>query len=271
VEYFQLRNYLGYGATGYSDGLAAINCDGKWGYLDSEGKIAIPLIYNDAIAFNEGFGIVRKKITVHNDDYFVINKAGEVFPVQTDDIVDANRFYENRAPFVAKNGLSGYIDTTGKVVIEPAYETVGFFHNGLAWVRTNNDKIGYIDADGKWVISPKFVVAYNFDPVSGLARVNFNGVLCYTDTIGQLIYIENSQDLGDFSEGLAKVKIDGLYGYINNHKEWVIKPQFCNARNFKNGFASVCSNSKWGVLDTTGKWVIEPTFKEMKDVVLLKQ
>ena len=40
-------------AMTFSEGMAAVKQDGKWGYLDSTGKIVIPLKYADAMSFYE--------------------------------------------------------------------------------------------------------------------------------------------------------------------------------------------------------------------------
>ena len=71
----------------------------------------------------------------------------------------------------------GYIDKTGKFIIQPQFDSASNFSEGFASVRMNN-KWGYIDKTGKFVIQPQFDLASNF------------------------------------SEGLARIRIDGNYGYI---------------------------------------------------------
>lgn len=44
----------------FSDGLAAVKKNGKWGYIDEEGKVVIPFQYELAYDFNEGLAIVAK-------------------------------------------------------------------------------------------------------------------------------------------------------------------------------------------------------------------
>jgi len=56
---------------------------------------------------------------------------------------------------VLKDGKWGYIDTTGKVVIQPQFVKARFFREGLAAVMVGI-KWGYIDTTGKIVIQPQF-------------------------------------------------------------------------------------------------------------------
>ena len=46
----------------------------------------------------------------------------------------------------------GYIDKTGKIVINPQFDEAGTFSDGLAVVRLG-DKFGYIDTSGKIAVS----------------------------------------------------------------------------------------------------------------------
>ena len=49
----------------------------------------------------------------------------------------------------------GYIDKTGKIVINPQFKSEGYFKEGFAPVEIGN-KWGYIDKTGKIVINPQF-------------------------------------------------------------------------------------------------------------------
>ncbi len=79
----------------------------------------------------------------------------------------------------------GYIDRTGKVAIEPKFDEVWFFCEGLAPVQASG-KWGYIDRTGKIVVEPRFDDAYNVE--DGLAAV------CIEDRSGyineQILYFQ---------------------------------------------------------------------------------
>ena len=65
------------------------------------------------------------------------------------------------------NGKWGLIDKSGKFVIEPKFDRIGYYWDGLAEVKVN-DKYGFIDKDGKLVIEPKFESVCGFH--DGLAK-----------------------------------------------------------------------------------------------------
>ena len=62
----------------------------------------------------------------------------------------------------------GFIDKSGKVVIEPQFDNVSAFSEGLAKVE-KDDKWGFIDKNGKVVVEPQFDDAEPFS--EGLAKV----------------------------------------------------------------------------------------------------
>jgi hypothetical protein len=78
----------------------------------------------------------------------------------------------------------GYIDTTGKLVIDYQFEWAGNFREGLARVQQNG-KWGYIDKSGEFVIPPRFEWAENF--VDGVAEVWVDDVYCFIDRTGRII------------------------------------------------------------------------------------
>ncbi len=168
----------------------------------------------------------------------------------------------------------GYIDRSGKIVIEPRFEFAGEFSEGLAVVQLDG-KSGFIDTGGKIVIEPKYPVARQFS--EGLARVqvsgeaySYNGKWGFIDRTGQLVIAAQfeemegvSEDAYDFHDGLAMVQVDGLTGFIDKAGNTVIRPRFQSAYPFSEGLASVTEGTerKWGYIDTTGAWAIAPRFE----------
>ena len=77
-------------------------------------------------------------------------------------------------------GNTGYVDMTGKLIIDPKFTRGHEFSEGLALVAaggtlTNPDRYGFIDSSGKFVISPQFDDSRNFS--KGLAAVLVGGVV----------------------------------------------------------------------------------------------
>jgi len=133
----------------------------------------------------------------------------------------------------------GYIDRSGRVVIEPRFQFAQIFSEGLARV-VKDDRSGYIDRTGRMVIAPRFHKAYKFS--DGLARVcapprnpsflfrlfrligwdDHNAYPCgYIDRSGKQVIDYLYLPSHGFKEGYARVTtLDGREGYINHAGEF---------------------------------------------------
>ncbi len=97
----------------FNEGLAAVDLNGKWRFIDKTGKVVIPLKYNLAYSFSEGLANV-----LLNGKYGFIDKTGkEVIPLKYD---DASSFSGGKAKVMTKNifGIEKefYIDKNGNKV-----------------------------------------------------------------------------------------------------------------------------------------------------------
>ncbi len=261
-ESFKTKDVFGFNLGGFVDHLFLVEVKGKWGYMNDEGKMSIPAIYDEGSNFNGGYANVKKGKTI----VLIDTKGNETTIAQP--AADVKEFSEGLAAIETK-GKFGFINTNGELVVPANFLSVGYFKNGLAWAKTMDEKLGYIDQDGNWVIKPEYEAGKEFDPVSGLARVKKSGVWCYIDKSGEILKVD-ADSFGDFSEGFADAKKGGLVGFVNKKGEWVIKPQFEAVRDFHNGYAAARLAGKWGVIDKTGKWVIEAKYDSIKDVSLIK-
>lgn len=117
----------------------------KYGYIDDTGAYALQPTYEYALDFKDGLAIVMT-----DSKYQVINKAGAVLFENENSI---NPFYNGMASFYQSTedrGLYGYIDTTGKVVIEPQYTFAGNFNaEHQAYVSKDGSNYELIDVTGK--------------------------------------------------------------------------------------------------------------------------
>jgi len=264
IQGYKLYEIFGFGMKGFSDGLAGVKYQEKWGFINTEGKLVIPATFEKVNPFSSGF-----TAGLRDGKYWVVDRQGKEFPVDIPGVTDITRFSENMAVFKTEAGV-GFLDGSGKEVIPPRFKSAGDFSGGIAWAKDVSDKCGYINAKGEWVIEPQFEGAKDYDPISGLARVKTADTWAYVTRKGELVYMEGTDLYEDFFDGLARGKKAGLFGYFNPKMEWAIEPGFDGARDFKNGFAAVKVGDSWGVIDKTGNWVIEPVFDDIKDVELIR-
>lgn len=157
-------------------GFALVAKGGKFGYVSEQGKVLVPLIYDDAMAFSEN----RAAVMVDGKWGFVDNTGNEFVRPQYAEVYS---FHDGLA-VVAKNASYGFIDSTGKVVIPLRYSNARSFVDGLAPVSDQKGLWGYIDKDAKEVITFRFSYAASFS--EGTGRVLLNGKWYLIDRDGKL-------------------------------------------------------------------------------------
>ncbi len=204
---------------------------------------------------------------------------------------------ETKSLFVINvNKKYGYIDSAGKVVAPPSFESANAFSEGLAMVtvrsgrsrQRSTTKAGFIDLSGKIAIAPRYDEAGDFH--DGLARVTSNGKSGFIDKAGNVViplrYEEGPRahpwGVTDFSDGLAQImdlnREDG--GFIDKTGAVVFGRFGVRHGNysgdfsgeFKHGLSAVqfhymkgntidfSVNSKYGYIDRKGRVVIAPRF-----------
>ncbi|MCC6538584.1 MAG: WG repeat-containing protein [Bryobacterales bacterium] len=143
--------------------------------------------------------------------------------------------------FVRK-GKAGYIDATGKVVIEPSLNVgsnwLQAFYGGMLDLGGRSGP--FLDASGlRHEYRGVEVIPY-FSEGLAAAREHSGGTWGYIDRTGRfVIRPQFPGPMAIFSEGLARVEFDGKVGYINRTGRFVIPRQYAGARDFDSGLARV--------------------------------
>lgn len=185
-----------------------------------------------------------------------VNKTGKV--VVQPRFQSAEPMSEGLAVVSDAQGRYGYIDATGKVVIQPQFQMAGAFHEGLAWAGSN-ERSGYIDTAGKWVIQPRFVMAGDFG--EGLAPISDeNGMWGYVDAKGAWALQPKYSAADTFSEGRAAVQVGDDYVYIDKTGRTVIDAKLTSADVFREGLAPASTGDRMGFIDSRGSFVIPQKF-----------
>jgi hypothetical protein len=262
---FGLKEIFGFGVKGFNSGMVAIKSGEKWGYLNGQGKEVIKVSFDKANEFHDGFATAQK-----NGLNYILDKSGKEIEVKDSRIRVLKNYSEGLIPFEAMDKKEGFVDPTGTVVIDPKFESVGYFVGGLAWAKESANKVGFIDKKGNWAIEPQFTAAKEFDPMSGLARVKRSDKWEYTDKTGKVSSIGDAESVEGFNEGLCKGKKGGKWGFYDKTGKWIVEPKYDNVEDFKNGYAIVKSSKKFGAVDKTGNIVLEPKFGGLKDFQLVK-
>lgn len=194
--------------------LYPIREDGKWGYVDKDGKVVVKPKYDVASIVPEGdyeayyiVGIDGKYGFMDNSGKVVIDlKYDEVYYFTNDGLarvkINTPRVDSSYNSYGSYNsGKWGFIDEKGDYVVEPQYELVGDFHEGMAAVGTGEypyTKWGFIDKTGKMVIEPQYMGVNRF--YDGVAVVWYaEDDMAYIDKTGKVLWREKSgkRDVGE--------------------------------------------------------------------------
>lgn len=190
--------------------------DTKWGWLDTDGKVFFEPVFDQVGKWDQNYWWARI-----GDSYMLYDFSGNVICDEGwERILTPNKymaavktaigwkyinldfstrlqlpagyewadhFSEGMAP-VKKNGLWGFIDSTGKEVIAMRYTGVNAFSEGLAAVR-ENDLWGFINLEGATEFPFNFIEAGNF--IEGKARVKKGLNYCFIDRNNEILYYED--------------------------------------------------------------------------------
>ena len=171
--------------------------------------------------------------------------------------------------FPVRNGVVfRYIDTQGKVVINPQFKEATVFRNGMALVQVFGSKPmwGFINPDGSYSIKAIYKEATVFSEDIAWV-VSDNGAPKAINEKGDSLFaLKEAKSVRIFKNGLAafSVSIDSInvkWGFVDKKGTVVIVPQFAEVGNFSDGKCAVANAAgECGYIDLTGKIVINSQF-----------
>ena len=231
------------------DGLARVQVDGKWTYVNREGRFLINPYLNSASDFSEG--LARVKTT--GWQYGLMDKSGAVVVEPAFD--DLGPMRNGRARFESDDAY-GFIDKTGAEVIEAAYDDARDFSGGRAAVR-QGQRWFYIDAQNSRPLgSTTFISAGDY--AEGLAPVRTENKWEYVDESGTRRIDPLFDEARAFKGGRAAVQIDGYWTFIRPDGSQIRTPEFDEVEDFAGGLAAVVVGEELGYIDEEGAYVWFP-------------
>jgi hypothetical protein len=213
--------------SSFSEGRAWIEVSGRYGFIDRTGDFVVEPVFLHGEDFHDGMA----RVVVEGACVFVGDGPCPDFRVLGGAAHDAPLC---KVTFVDREGS----------VLAARFDAAQEFAEGLAAVRQGT-KWGYIDKSGRLVIEPRFEDASAFS--GGRARVMQDGLNGYIDVRGEFVIPPRFEYADDFSEGLAAVGVldegetkrgSGLY-YIDRRGRVVIRGPFVLASHFFKGLAHV--------------------------------
>jgi hypothetical protein len=244
----------------FQQGIAKVKSrEGKYGFIDFNGKWIAEAIYDDARDFSEGMAAVAIKTN---------NLVGQ-----------ENSTVESIGNTSDERFMWGFINDQGKVIAKTEYQKVESFSNGLAyvqepgyWQTTENH---YIDKNGEkeitlpwqWVLGGS---RFKEDGTAIIQRVSENNrVITLTGVIntkGELVLPFEYRNISEATYGLriATPNKEGpsLSGIIDATGKWVVQPNYFEMGKIKDGMvtASIIKGGRQytGILKVDGTWLYEP-------------
>lgn len=212
-------------SEGYSRVAKTVNGKTRYGYVNNKAEEVIPVIYESAYNFNNGWGLVVKDST-----YYFIDKNGN--------LKDAPADYDQLSEF--KSGFA-----------------VGTIKND-----DGTNTYYYINTELKEVFSIKAKSAWSF--WEDVAVIKRDALFELINKKGESIKVLSDIDMLKFSnEGKLGVRINKKWGFIDNKGNQSIAPQYDSCDSYKEGYAKIQKGTKWGIIDNAGKIILEPVYKNI--------
>ncbi|MBX7265969.1 WG repeat-containing protein [Micromonospora sp. Llam7] len=188
------------------------------------------------------------------------------YPRSWDEVLE-----RDRSPVPARDGgqgLWGYADAEGDMVVPARYVEAQPFRDGLAWVRgSQTDRWSLIELTGETVIGPTYLAARPYS--DGLAWVvrDESGWLA-VDTAGEVVVPPGFADVRPFRKGVAVVRREG-WGAVDRTGRILVPTRYHGFHTtladgrYVDGFtdeglAVVDLAGRRGVVDRSGQVIVAP-------------
>ncbi|MBO4470369.1 MAG: WG repeat-containing protein [Clostridia bacterium] len=258
-----------------SEGLITVRDEktGLYGYADINGNIVIRPEFYEAYTFYKG----KAEVELTEDCYAIIDREGKILLREEDEQFPITMTENDgtgipRYAFRGINGLYGFIDEQGKVVMPPQFAYAEDFCGEYAEVEEFSNVLGcsmggVIDANGRWKVYPekhaevRECIADDHGGIYILRREESYGYLdvatgCFSGYVYDDIRAERDISV------LIPVTKDGKTGYVERKTGEIRIPcRYDPERTygFENGYAvAAYADGELLLIDENGKEIIPP-------------
>ncbi len=147
-----------------------------------------------------------------------------------------------------KKDLTGFINSSGKLVIPPMYDAVTDFYEGLSVVN-KNDTVLFVNKENTNVFGKFFSEAFPFK--NGIAPVKQNNHWFFINRLGQQVSKYYSE-ISECSNSAYIVKLNNRYGAVDHFGQEIIEARFTKLGDFKNDLAYFIEDNKYGFVNKLG-------------------
>ncbi len=146
---------------GFKYGYTTVSFNNKYGAIDKTGKVILPFKYSLLFVLDSNLIISINNQNMNDWKYGLINKAGKellpkIYNTITEDKGYIKAILKNKE--IYKIGL---INREGKLITPVKYDVIEDFSEGMAAVQVNKEW-GFIDETGKEIINPQYYKVSKF-------------------------------------------------------------------------------------------------------------
>lgn len=227
----------------FSESMAWVKQDGRFGYINESGEIAIPFVYSKADDFEQDRAIVIY-------DNGIVTLAPD-----TDEVAQVNTY--------------GVIDRDNRVIVPFEYQWITRINPNLFYVKSS-DGFSFVDNDGKLATTKKFDKVVTISLFNELLAIKKEGKWGYINQDFETVVPFEYDKAIEFKEGLAAVKKDNKFGFIDKTAEIVIPFEYDDPNldvedwltnsehkyRFDSDMTAVRKNGYWGVIDKDNNIIV---------------
>lgn len=184
----------------YHSGLMSVKNGEVYGYIDKQGKLALPFRYMSGVEFHGDYAI-----NFLADHFEIMDKTGKTVWKPSDGKIKTNNKYDLGVIAIGDQAVAVKI-TEGKA---PSF--MGWFEQELMPFQIKQNPLqlgwlhGYLDKSGNVAIEPIYTIANNF--VGGLAYVQQNNRHLIIDTKGNIkLELQQNEFTGQTNNGLIIIR-----------------------------------------------------------------
>lgn len=241
-----------YEVGNFSESMALVKQDGRFGYINESGEIAIPFIYSKAKDFEQGRAIV-----VYDDENLTVAPG-------IDEVAQVNTY--------------GVIDQDNRVIVPFEYQWITRVKPNLFYVQ-NSDGFSFVDYDGNLATTKKFDEVVPISLYNELVAIKKEGKWGFINKNFETVVPFEYDKAVEFEDDLAAVKKGDKFGFIDKTGEIVVPFEYDDPNldvedwrtsseykyRFDSDMTVVRKNGYWGVINKDNN-IIVPF--EYDDVVI---
>lgn len=278
----------------FSEGLTYVQDKKGYQYYTLDGSVAFSSVFDEAFSFNNGLAQVKQG----TKKGFIATDGAMVSSVSTGDL----RHFKDSIFVHEFRDSMNLMYANGNYLFEEGFDQIGILVNNRAIVEKDGI-YGYIDGRGKVVIKPKYIPysnymqfaqfenqhvvfkkGYKYAMMDSLGKSLLPAIFDGIGVYGQLIPITKGKGWGytnkevylkigyqfdyayEFVNGTAIVEKDNLFGLINLNAEEVMPIEHESIKRLNYGILLVKTNGFFGLNSNQGEVLVNPQYDRITEV-----